>query len=53
MVVPDGDLIHIYDARTGEWTHIDTRTSRERRPAQGSRSVALSSAQSSAKRSRT
>jgi RNA polymerase sigma factor (sigma-70 family) len=25
MMVPDGDLIHIYDPKTGEWTHIDTK----------------------------
>ncbi len=25
MVIPDGGLIHCYDARTGEWTHIDTK----------------------------
>ena len=25
MVLTDGDLIHIYDAKTGEWTHIDTK----------------------------
>ncbi len=25
MMIPEGDLIHLYDAKTGEWTHIDTR----------------------------
>ncbi len=25
MVLPEGDIIHIYDARTGDWTHIDTK----------------------------
>ena len=25
IMVPDGDLIHIYDPRTGEWAHIDTK----------------------------
>ena len=25
MILTDGDLIHLYDARTGEWTHIDTK----------------------------
>ena len=25
MMIPEGDLIHIYDAKTGEWTHIDTK----------------------------
>lgn len=24
-MVPEGDLIHIYDPKTGEWTHIDTK----------------------------
>jgi len=25
ITIPDGDTIHIYDSRAGEWTHIDTR----------------------------
>jgi RNA polymerase sigma factor (sigma-70 family) len=25
MILPDGNLIHIYDAKTGEWTQIDTK----------------------------
>jgi len=25
LVVPEGDVIHIYDEETGEWTHIDTK----------------------------
>ncbi len=25
MVIPEGDLVHIYDPKTGEWTHVDTR----------------------------
>jgi RNA polymerase sigma factor (sigma-70 family) len=25
MIVPEGDLIHVYDPKTGEWTHIDTK----------------------------
>ena len=24
-IVPDGDQIHIYNAKTGEWTHLDTK----------------------------
>ena len=25
MMIPEDDLIHIYDAKTGEWTQIDTK----------------------------
>ena len=25
LVIPEGDLIHIYDAETAEWTHLDTK----------------------------
>ncbi len=25
MVIPEGDLVHIYDPKTGEWTHVDTK----------------------------
>jgi RNA polymerase sigma factor (sigma-70 family) len=25
MMIPEGDLIHLYDPKTGEWTHIDTK----------------------------
>ena len=25
MILPEGELIHIYDAKTGEWTHLDTK----------------------------
>ena len=25
MMIPEDDLIHIHDAKTGEWTHIDTK----------------------------
>jgi RNA polymerase sigma factor (sigma-70 family) len=25
MIIPDGDVIHIYNAKTGEWTQIDTK----------------------------
>ena len=24
-VIPDGDVIHVYDPKTGDWTHIDTK----------------------------
>ena len=25
MMIPEGDLIHLYDAKTGEWTQIDAK----------------------------
>jgi hypothetical protein len=25
LIVPEGDMIHIYDPSTGDWTHIDTK----------------------------
>ncbi len=28
MILPDGDQIHIYNAKNGEWTHIDTKEER-------------------------
>ena len=24
VVIPDGDIIHVYDPKVGDWTHIDT-----------------------------
>ena len=24
-MIQDGDLIHLYDEKTGEWTHLDTK----------------------------
>jgi hypothetical protein len=25
MIIADGDVIHMYDVKTGEWTEIDTK----------------------------